>query len=325
MRSKAATNSGNLQQALEAQQEAHDKVIQTLNAALATEKAAASQVSTDSEHNARKHNDEITTLKKALEESDDAFITAQEKANEALEARGLEVDGLNNVVKALQGEIEKLASDEQQDLQDKIAELNSQHEALIKEAHEKAEKIAQEANKKIESITKEHQAQLEAGSGALVAQLHKAKAAAEAREEELLEKIEAGKKESAKAIEAAQESAADSIKAIKKESEALEKEFEEKLEEFQKQAIGGVEKDKEWESKIEQLKGLHEEQVNALTTKLDSSQKEIERLLQNIEAINQEANENLKAAVEKGDTETSVLKKTLDALNSDLTVCLSNM
>lgn len=285
-----------------------------MDAALAAEKAATGKYSANSEFIVKKHNDEIVALKEALEVSDEAFMTAQAKANEALEAREREVDGLSNVVKHLKKEMEDLTSDKQQELKNKIMELNLQHEAQVKDAHEKADKISQEASEKIETINKLHQAQLEQGSGALAVRLQEVEEAAEAREAELLEQIETGKREAAEAIEAAWKSAAESIEAIKKESE-------EKLEGFQKEAARTADENhKEWESKIGQLKSFYEEQINAMTTESDRSQKERGELLKNIETIKQVAEEG-KAVLERREMESEALKKTLDTLSSDLTVC----
>lgn len=274
-----------------------------MDAALATEKAAAGKYSADSEFIVKKHNDEVAALKEALEVSDEAFMTAQAKANEALEAREREVDGLSNVVKHLKKEMEDLTSDKQQELKDKIAELNLQHEAQVKDAHEKADKIAQEASEKIETITKLHQAQLEQGSGALAVRLQEVEEAAESREAELLEQIEAGKKEAAEAIEAAWKSAAESIEVIKKEAVRT-----------------ADENHKEWESKIGELKSFYEEQINVMTTESDKSQVEMGELLENIETMKQVAEEG-KAVLGQREMESEALKKTLDTLSSDLTVC----
>lgn len=285
-----------------------------MDAALAAEKAAAGKHSADSEFIAKKHNDEIVSLKEALEVSDESFVTAQAKANEALDAREREVDGLSNVVKHLTKEMENLTSDKQQELKDRITELNSQHEAQVKDIHEKAGKIVQEASEKIETLNKLHQAQLEQGSGALVVQLQQFKEAAETREAELLEQIEVGKREAAEAIEVARKSAAELIEAIKKESE-------EKLEGFQKEAARTTdENQKEWESKIGQLKSLYEEQINAMTIESDKSQKERGELLKDIEVTRQAVDEG-KAVLEQREMESQVLKETLDTLSSDLTVC----
>lgn len=292
-----------------------------MDAALAAEKAATGKYSADSEFIVKKYNDEIVALKEALEMSDDAFVTAQAKANEALDAREREVDGLSNVVKHLTKEMENLTLDKQQELKDKIAELNSQHEAQVKDTLEKANKIAREANEKIETLTKRHQAQLEQGSGALAVQLQEVKEAAEAREADLLEQIKTGKKAAAEAIKVARESAAESIEVIKKQSEVLQKEFEEKLEGFQREAARTTnENQKELESKIGQLKSLYEEQINALTTKSDKSQTKLEELLKNIEVTKREVNEG-RAALEQREIEAQVLKGTLDTLSSGLIVC----
>lgn len=292
-----------------------------MDAALATEKAATGKYSADSEFIVKKYNDEIVALKEALEMSDDAFVTAQAKANEALDAREREVDGLSNVVKHLTKEMENLTLDKQQELKDKIAELNSQHEAQVKDTLEKANKIVREANEKIETLTKRHQAQLEQGSGALAVQLQEVREAAEAREADLLEQIKTGKKAAAEAIKVARESAAESIEVIKKQSEVLQKEFEEKLEGFQREAARTTnENHKELESKIGQLKSLYEEQINALTTKSDKSQTKLEELLKNIEVTKREVNEG-RAALEQREIEAQVLKGTLDTLSSSLIVC----
>lgn len=308
--SKAATESGDLQQALDVQKAAHDKAIGALDAALATEKAETSKYSANSEFIVKKYNDEIATLKEALEVSDEAFVIAQAKANEALDAREREVDGLSNVVKHLTKEMENLTKDKQQELKEKIAELNSQHEAQIKDAHEKTKKIAQEANEKIETLTKLHQAQLEQGSGALAAQLQEVKAAGEAREIDLLEHIEIGKRV-----------AAETVEVIKKENIVLQKGFEEKLEGFQREAAKTTEENhKELESKIGQLKSLYEEQINALMTESDKSQNKIEELLRDIEVTKREVNEG-RATLEHREIEVEVLKETLDTLSTDLTVC----
>lgn len=292
-----------------------------MDAALAAEKAATGKYSADSEFIVKKYNDEIVALKEALEMSDDAFVTAQAKANEALDAREREVDGLSNVVKHLTKEMENLTLEKQQELKDKIAELNSQHEAQVKDTFEKANKIAQDANEKIETLTKRHQAQLEQGSGALAVQLQEVKEAAEAREADLLEQIRVGKKAAAEAIEVARESAAESIEVIKKQSEVLQKEFEEKLEGFQSEAARTTDENhKELESKIGQLKSLYEEQINALTTKSDKSETKLEELLKNIEVTKREVDEG-RAVLEQREIEAQVLKSTLDALSSDLIVC----
>lgn len=292
-----------------------------MDAALAAEKAATGKYSADSEFIVKKYNDEIVALKEALEMSDDAFVTAQAKANEALDAREREVDGLSNVVKHLTKEMENLTLEKQQELKDKIAELNSQHEAQVKDTLEKANKIAQDANEKIETLTKRHQAQLEQGSGALAVQLQEVKEAAEAREADLLEQIRVGKKAAAEAIEVARESAAESIEVIKKQSEVLQKEFEEKLEGFQSEAARTTDENhKELESKIGQLKSLYEEQINALTTKSDKSETKLEELLKNIEVTKREVDEG-RAVLEQREIEAQVLKSTLDTLSSDLIVC----
>lgn len=289
---------------------AHDKAIEALDAALATEKAATGKYSANSESIVKKYNDEITTLKEALEMSDEAFVTAQAKANEALDAREREVDGLSNVVKHLTREMETLTKDKQQELKDKITELNSQHEAQIKDADEKAKKIAQEASEKIETLTKLHQAQLEQGSGALAVQLQEAKEAAESRETDLLEQIEIGRNVAAEAVEV-----------IKKESEVLRKGFEEKLERFRKEAAKTTEEDhKELKSKIGQLKNFYEEQIDALMTQSDKSQNNMEELLKDIEVTKREVNEG-RATLEQREIESEVLKETLNTLSSDLTVC----
>lgn len=253
--------------------------------------------------------------------SDDAFVTAQAKANEALDAREREVDGLSNVVKHLTKEMENLTLEKQQELKDKIAELNSQHEAQVKDTLEKANKIAQDANEKIETLTKRHQAQLEQGSGALAVQLREVKEAAETREADLLEQIRIEKKAAAEAIEVARESAAESIEVIKKQSEVLQKEFEGKLEGFQSEATKTTDENhKELESKIGQLKSLYEEQINALTTKSDKSETKLEELLKDIEVTKREVDEG-RAALEQREIEAQVLKGTLDTLSSDLIVC----
>lgn len=292
-----------------------------MDAALAAEKAATGKYSADSEFIVKKYNDEIIALKEALEMSDDAFVTAQAKANEALDAREREVDGLSNVVKHLTKEMENLTLEKQQELKDKIAELNSQHEAQVKDTLEKANKIAQDANEKIETLTKRHQAQLEQGSGALAVQLQEVKEAAEAREADLLEQIRIEKKAAAEAIEVARESAAESIEVIKKQSQVLQKEFEGKLEGFQSEATKTTDENhKELESKIGQLKSLYEEQINALTTKSDKSETKLEELLKNIEVTKREVDEG-RAALEQREIEAQVLKGTLDTLSSDLIVC----
>ncbi|CUS13012.1 unnamed protein product [Tuber aestivum] len=315
---KAAAETDDLQKAIEAREAAYNKAVEALNAALVAEKEANSRSSIDAEGLVKELTEEISALKKRIEDEDEVSKGVAEKNLEALESRQKEIDGLSNVIKLLQEELESVMLENKAGEQKAIQELQEKHAAEL-EAVDAEKTAAEEAKVKLEKLIQEHREQLEKSSETLSTQLQEAKSSAKELEKDLLLKIEATKLEGAKALETAQEKAAEEIEAVRQESESQQKQLELTIEALEKEASGSAEsKDKEWENKIDQLTKSNQDQVSSLTAQLDTAREEIQGALRKLELVEHHSAGEIKSAQEQSKEEVTTLQNTLGALDKEL-------
>ncbi|PUU78348.1 hypothetical protein B9Z19DRAFT_1126940 [Tuber borchii] len=239
---------------------------------------------------------------------------ASEKNTEVLESRQNEIGVLGSVIEVLKEEFDKAALGSEAS-EEAIRELQERHAVELAEAAN-VKTVVENAEAKFKKRFKSTQSSYKRVLRFCLLNFKKGNLLLKVLEEDLVQKSEAAKLESAEALETTQKEAAEEIEAGKKENEAQRKQIEFSIEVLKKEASGAVEsKDKQWESKIDQLMKANLEQINNLIAQLHTANEEIQEASPQMELVKQQSEAEIKSAQEQVKEEVAALQSTLDPLN----------
>ncbi|RPB24417.1 hypothetical protein L211DRAFT_162525 [Terfezia boudieri ATCC MYA-4762] len=283
----ATSTSGDLQQSLEVTTAAHAAALETLKAAHAAELAASQSSSGASEETIKKLNEEIASLKVAIEKSVEVAQATNDKHLEVLDMHQRELDGKEAVIKMLQDEITASVETKVQEMNIQMEDMKKAHQEELKTALDSHGKIIEHEAELVKSKSEELEAlkaSYEEKVAALEASIAEIKTQGYKESAELTEKFEAEKKELEQKLLDERKQFEEALQATEKTAEELRKQFDETqeqlkklIEDHSKEKEEHEAREKEWEGKLRVLGADKEQAVAIAKEQLEGEKAELSK------------------------------------------------